>query len=67
MTAKRKLGSTPTPRRSSRSVSVATARVAQKPAALDRYKLLALDLDGTLLNQFGVPDDADVAAIRKLR
>lgn len=31
------------------------------------YKLLALDLDGTLLNHAGVANDADVAAIRKLK
>lgn len=31
------------------------------------YKLLALDLDGTLLNHAGVANDTDVAAIRKLK
>jgi hydroxymethylpyrimidine pyrophosphatase-like HAD family hydrolase len=31
------------------------------------YKLLAIDLDGTLLNHAGVANDIDVVAIRKLR
>ena len=39
------------------------------PRARERrdYRLLALDLDGTLLNNDGVANDVDVAAIRKLR
>ncbi len=69
MAGKRKLGSTPTARRSSRSVSGATKKAAPRAAAREdsRYKLLALDLDGTLLNQFGGAHEADVAAVRKLR
>lgn len=68
MALKRKHGSTPTPRRSSRSVSEPTTeRKRRAPAEISKYKLLALDLDGTLLNQFGVANDADVAAVRKLR
>ncbi|HVH46538.1 MAG TPA: HAD hydrolase family protein [Labilithrix sp.] len=35
--------------------------------AASQYKLLALDLDGTLLNHAGAANDVDVAAIRKLR
>jgi Cof subfamily protein (haloacid dehalogenase superfamily) len=66
MTAKRKHGSTPTPRRGSRFVSGATERPRRTPES-GRYKLLALDLDGTLLNHFGAADDADVAAVRRLR
>ena len=58
MPGKRKSGSTPIGRRSSRSVS---------GAAKTQYKLLALDLDGTLLNHAGAANDADVAAVRKLR
>ena len=59
MAGKRKSGSTPSNgRRSSRSVS---------GAAASQYKLLALDLDGTLLNHAGAANDADVAAVRKLR
>lgn len=58
MPGKRKNGSTPVGRRSSRSVS---------RAAASQYKLLALDLDGTLLNHAGAASDADVAAVRKLR
>lgn len=58
---KRKSGSMPTAtsrsRRSSRSV----------PAADSPYKLLALDLDGTVLKHDGTANDADVAAVRKLR
>lgn len=35
------------------------------PAPSPSYKLLAIDLDGTLLNHEGVPSDVDVAAIKK--
>ncbi|HVJ90149.1 MAG TPA: HAD hydrolase family protein [Labilithrix sp.] len=60
MAVKRKNGSSPTnrSRRSSRSV-VSEAR--------GGYKLLALDLDGTLLNHTGAAHEADVQAVRKLR
>ncbi|MBX3210075.1 MAG: HAD hydrolase family protein [Labilithrix sp.] len=51
-------GSTPVARRSSRSAST---------SKLGQYKLLALDLDGTLLNHAGAANDADVTAVRKLR
>jgi Cof subfamily protein (haloacid dehalogenase superfamily) len=44
-----------------RKKSVATAK------ASSGYKLLALDLDGTLLNNQGVANDTDVAAVRRLR
>jgi Cof subfamily protein (haloacid dehalogenase superfamily) len=55
MRSKPQNGSTPvTNRRRSRSAS-------------GRYKLLALDLDGTLLNHDGVAHEADVAAVRKLK
>jgi Cof subfamily protein (haloacid dehalogenase superfamily) len=63
MGGKRKNGSTPVLRRSSRSVSAA----ARASRDVRRYKLLALDLDGTLLNHAGTANDADVAAVRKLR
>lgn len=58
MAEKRKSGSTLASgsRRSSRSLS----------AASSPYKLLALDLDGTVLNHEGAANDIDVAAIRKL-
>jgi Cof subfamily protein (haloacid dehalogenase superfamily) len=41
----------------------------QRPisVAAPAYRLLALDLDGTLLNHQGVANDTDVAAIRKLK
>jgi Cof subfamily protein (haloacid dehalogenase superfamily) len=59
MGEKRKSGSTPASRsrRSSRSLS----------SAASPYKLLALDLDGTVLNHAGTAHDDDVAAIRALR
>lgn len=44
-----------------------TARRPAKSAPKSRYKLLALDLDGTLLNHAGAASDADVRAVRKLR
>lgn len=37
------------------------------PAPSSQYKLLAIDLDGTLLNHEGHANDVDVAAIRRLR
>jgi len=46
------------PALSSASVAASAAR---------QYKLLALDLDGTLLNHAGVANDVDIAAIRKLK
>lgn len=67
MAGKRKSGSTPTNvRRSSRSVSGRSVSVkAARPTG--QYKLLALDLDGTVLNGAGVAHDADVEAVHKLR
>jgi Cof subfamily protein (haloacid dehalogenase superfamily) len=44
-----------------------TAAASPRAAPTPRYRLLALDLDGTLLNHQGVANDTDVAAIRKLR
>ena len=49
-------------KRKSAPPSKGRARAAQSP-----YKLLAIDLDGTLLNHEGVPSDDDVTAIRKLK
>ena len=67
MAGKRKSGSPPTNvRRSPRSVSGRSVSVkAARPAS--QYKLLALDLDGTLLNHAGAASDADVEAVHKLR
>ena len=66
MVGRRKRGSAPsTGRRSSRSLRESSRDVPR--AAASRYKLLALDLDGTLLNHAGAANDADVAAVRKLR
>jgi hypothetical protein len=45
----------------------ASAAGARAPRERCDYRLLALDLDGTLLNNDGVANDVDVAAIRKLR
>jgi len=61
MAGKRKVGGAPE--------GAATSRRRKKPAASrsPEYRLLALDLDGTLLNHEGVANDTDVAAIRKLR
>jgi Cof subfamily protein (haloacid dehalogenase superfamily) len=69
MAGKRTNGSTPALRRSSRSVSGAAAAEgrASRRGGDRKYKLLALDLDGTLLNHAGNANDADVAAVRKLR
>jgi hypothetical protein len=39
----------------------------RRVAAPTQYKLLALDLDGTVLNHEGVANDVDVAAIRRLK
>lgn len=44
-----------------------TAPTRRRAQEQERYKLLALDLDGTLLNAAGVANDADVAAVRKLK
>lgn len=64
MAGKRKSGSAPSHgRRSSRSVREGSASRTSTSA----YKLLALDLDGTLLDHAGAANDADVTAIRKLR
>ncbi len=66
MPGKRKSGSTPvTGRRSSRSARQGSASLSA--AVAKQYKLLALDLDGTLLNHAGAANDVDVAAVRKLR
>jgi Cof subfamily protein (haloacid dehalogenase superfamily) len=46
----------------SRSMKAARARAAKGP-----FKLLAIDLDGTLLDHQGKPNDDDVTALRKLR
>ncbi|MBX3232858.1 MAG: HAD-IIB family hydrolase [Labilithrix sp.] len=50
--------STPPRRRKSGTVA--------KPRRRDGFKLLALDLDGTLLDHAGAANDVDVAAVRKL-
>jgi Cof subfamily protein (haloacid dehalogenase superfamily) len=63
MAGKRKHGSASAPSRRNLPAS-SSSSVA---AAARQYKLLALDLDGTLLNHAGVSNDIDVAAIRKLR
>jgi Cof subfamily protein (haloacid dehalogenase superfamily) len=80
MAGKRKLGRAPengagTPRRhrttrtngaeASRAEAPQRSRVSR--GASPAYRLLALDLDGTLLNHHGVANDSDVAAIRRLR
>lgn len=52
-------------RKSGSSAAQRTRRSgASKPAS---YKLLALDLDGTLLNRSGVASEEDLAAVRKLK
>lgn len=47
--------------------SAAPKKAAARRGAACAYKLLAIDLDGTLLNHAGVANDVDVAALRKLR
>lgn len=42
-------------------------KAGRRAPALSPYKLLAIDLDGTLLNHEGVPSEEDVVAIKKLR
>lgn len=65
MAAKRKNGGAPSrPGQQGRRVSANGSSASSSPAG---YKLLALDLDGTLLNHAGVANDSDVAAVRKLR
>jgi Cof subfamily protein (haloacid dehalogenase superfamily) len=54
------------PKRSGRG-SPSSVRGSASASAASSYKLLALDLDGTVLNQEGVANDTDIAAIRKLR
>src|SRR5262245_2259163 len=57
-----------TARRANGAASVDGARRSRRaPRPTPSYRLLALDLDGTLLNHDGVANDTDVAAIRKLR
>ena len=43
------------------------AKAGRTPVPASPYKLLAIDLDGTLLNHEGQPNDVDVAAIRRLK
>lgn len=57
MPGKRKSGSTP----------IHGSRSSRSAFRASHYKLLALDLDGTLLNHAGMAHDADIAAVRKLR
>jgi Cof subfamily protein (haloacid dehalogenase superfamily) len=48
--------------------ALSSSSVLNAAAAAGRaYRLLALDLDGTLLNHEGVANDVDIAAIRKLK
>jgi Cof subfamily protein (haloacid dehalogenase superfamily) len=75
MAGKRK---TPTARASTRALESAAKRRKSGPVAKaresspntakpnSRFKLLALDLDGTLLDHQGAANDADVRAIRRL-
>jgi Cof subfamily protein (haloacid dehalogenase superfamily) len=55
MAVKRKNGGSP------------SARRRPKGGASPKYKLLALDLDGTLLDHDGAANDVDVKAVRKLQ
>jgi Cof subfamily protein (haloacid dehalogenase superfamily) len=41
--------------------------VGARPPRTGNYRLLALDLDGTLLNHDGIADQVDIAAVRKLK
>jgi len=47
--------------------SSSSGKTRAKSAATVTYKLLAIDLDGTLLNHDGMPSDIDVEAIKKLK
>lgn len=65
MAAKRKTGGAPNrPEPQTRRASV---HGRARPAASTDYRLLALDLDGTLLNHAGVAHEVDVAAVKRLR
>ena len=69
MAGKRKTGSAlaRVGHRVKRAASSSLAAGASASVSAASYKLLALDLDGTLLNHAGVANDTDVAAIRKLK
>lgn len=63
MAGKRKSGSSsPSERRAATRSSASSKR-----SSSSSYGLLALDLDGTLLNHAGAANDVDIAAIRKLK
>jgi Cof subfamily protein (haloacid dehalogenase superfamily) len=65
---KRSSGSAPGARPRRPVASRAAKSASQKRASGARgYKLLALDLDGTLLNHEGAANDVDVRAVRKLK
>lgn len=64
--ASRKATPAPPARRTSGVVSK-PARSESRSRAEGHYKLLALDLDGTLLDHQGAANDVDVEAIRKLQ
>lgn len=57
--------SEPTPRRH-KSGPVAKPSRPARSASASKFKLLALDLDGTVLDHNGAANDADVAAVKKL-
>ena len=69
MAGKRKSGAaagrvaTPAPLKRRKSGPVAKA---PRPRSERKFKLLALDLDGTLLDHEGAANDADVAAVKRL-
>jgi Cof subfamily protein (haloacid dehalogenase superfamily) len=65
MAGKRKNGGAPS--RPAQQGRRGSANGTSASASSASYKLLALDLDGTLLNHSGVAHDADVAAVRNLR
>lgn len=54
-------------RKSTPSSVKAKAKRAPVPVSQSQYKLLAIDLDGTLLDHQGEPNDIDVQAIRRLK
>lgn len=48
------------------AASITTRRRKSSSPPRGKYKLLALDLDGTVLNHAGAANDADVAAVKRL-
>jgi Cof subfamily protein (haloacid dehalogenase superfamily) len=62
-----KAGAAASAARPSRASSTRASAPKKRERAIDAYKLLAIDLDGTLLDREGEAKDEDVQAIKKLK